>query len=104
MQPGMPTARLDGATRSDSLHNLFGFGGGAALIAAPVFGLGLSGTNRAYRRATSALATATIVSGAAALGGLTGSRKGTWQRAFQAFSHTWQFIAACRLVALDRQR
>jgi hypothetical protein len=101
--PGCPPPGSDGATRSDSLHNLFGFGGGAALIAAPAFGLGLARTGRAYRQVTGVLATATIVSGAAALGGLTGSRKGLWQRVFQACSHTWQIIAACRLVALDRQ-
>jgi len=97
--PGCPPPGADGSTSSDSLHNLFGFAGGAALLAAPAAGLGLRDAGDVYRRATMVLAAATVVTGTAALGGLTGSRKGLWQRAFQVFSHSWQVIAAGRLLS-----
>ena len=96
--PGCPPPGSENATRSDKLHNAFGFPGGAALIAAPVIGASLANTSRAYRRSTIVLATATGLSGSAALFGLTGARKGAWQRAFQTFSHTWQIIATGTLL------
>jgi hypothetical protein len=96
--PGCPPPGSGNATRSDSLHNLFGFAGAAALIAAPTFGLGLPTTGHRYRPTTAALAATTIFTGAAALGGLSGSHKGLWQRAFQLSSHTWQVTAASHLL------
>jgi len=96
--PGCPPPGSAGATRSDAVHNLFGFAGAAALIAAPTFGLVLPDTGHTYQRVTMALAPATILTGAAALGGLSGSRKGLWQRAFQLSSHTWQLMAASHLL------
>jgi hypothetical protein len=99
--PGCPPPGSEGTTRSDTLHNLFGFSGGAALIAAPVVGIGLPTGGPGYRRATVGLAIATVTTGAAALSGIAGSQRGVWQRAFQLCSHTWGIMAAVVLLRRD---
>jgi hypothetical protein len=80
------------------MHYVFGIGGGALLMVAPLFGAVDRGGPRSYRWASAALAVASLASGTAALSGIKGSRKGVWQRAFQASSHTWQIATVAHLL------
>jgi hypothetical protein len=96
--PRCPPPGSPGATRDDALHNLFGFAGGAALIAAPLLGVRQRRFGDGYRTFSGLLAAATLTTGGAALAGLGGSRRGLWQRTFQTFSHTWQVGTVLALV------
>ncbi len=99
MQSRLSSARVPGRHDERLAAQPLRFRRRAALIAAPTVGLGVADGGRTYRRVTVALAAATIATGSAALRGLTGSRKGLWQRTFQLCSHSWQVLTAGRLFA-----
>jgi hypothetical protein len=75
--PGCPPLGSSAATRSDTLHNTFGFAGGAALILAPGLGVRQRRLGNAYRTSSVILAAGALATGGVALGGLSGRRRGT---------------------------